>query len=149
MAIRKSVRNLSVEELANLRYSLSVMMSINDNRGYAYLAGIHGIPQNNCEHGESETVSDPNFRLFLPWHRAYLYWFELYLQDALNDLSVGIPWWDWTAVSSRTEGIPRAFSDSTVNELSNPLYKFHVNLPEWVNLDTFTSETGCPKSEII
>lgn len=61
MAIRKSVRNLSIEELANLRYSLFIMMSIDDNRGYRYLAGIHGIPQNKCKHAESETVSDPNF----------------------------------------------------------------------------------------
>lgn len=146
MAIRKSVRNLSIEELANLRFALYNMMSINDNRGYRYLAGFHGIPQNKCNHAESETRSDPNFRLFLPWHRAYLYWFELYLQDALNDLSIAVPWWDWTSAYSRTQGIPRAFSDQTINDLTNPLYTFHVNLPDWVNLEPFISQTGCPKS---
>ena len=134
MAIRKSVRNLSPDELAKLRYGFSLMMNIRDQRGYMFLAGIHNITQNKCKHGETETAWDPNFRLFLPWHRAYLYWFEKYLQDSLHDPTTTVPWWDWTSNESRNEGIPRAFSDDTVNGLSNPLYTFHVELPDWVNL---------------
>jgi tyrosinase len=147
MAIRKSVRNHSLDELANLRFAYRHLMDISDNRGYSFLAGIHGIPQNHCTHGESATISDPNFRLFLPWHRAYLYWFEKYLQDAHQDSNITVPWWDWTSVNSRSEGIPRAFSESNVNNLSNPLYSYHVNLPDWVSLDDFVSQTGCPKSK--
>ena len=146
MAIRKSVRNLFPYELAKLRYGFSLMMNIKDQRGYMFLAGIHNITQNKCKHGETETASDPNFRLFLPWHRAYLYWFEKYLQDSLHDTAITVPWWDWTSNDSRNEGIPRAFADDTVNGLSNPLYTFHVELPEWVNLEPFKSQTGCPKS---
>ncbi|MBV9870351.1 MAG: tyrosinase family protein, partial [Frankiaceae bacterium] len=49
------------------------MQAINDERGYQYWAGIHGLPlPNSCQHG---TI------LFLPWHRAYLYLFEQYLLD--------------------------------------------------------------------
>jgi tyrosinase len=147
MGIRKSVRNLSVDELANLRYAYRHFMDIYDNRGYRFLAGIHGIPQNKCKHGESETSSDPNFRLFLPYHRAYLYWFELYLQDAHQDRTVTVPWWDWTSNHSRTEGIPEAFSEEIVNEIPNPLHNFHVELPAWVSLEDFTSQTGCPKAK--
>ncbi len=121
-------------------------MDIPDNRGYRYLAGLHGIPHNKCKHAQSETITDPNFRLFLPWHRAYLYWFEKYLQDAHHDPNVTVPYWDWTSNVSRYEGIPRAFSDETVNNLPNPLYSFHVELPYWVNLDDFRSQTGCPKT---
>ena len=146
MAIRKSVRNLLPDELANLRFACRHLMDINDNRGYRFIAGVHGIPQNKCKHGESESIADPNFRLFLPWHRAYLYWFEKYLQDAHHDPTITVPWWDWTSASSRTEGIPNAFSEENVNDAPNPLYNFHVELPEWVNLDDFESQTDCAKT---
>ena len=43
---------------------------------------MHG---NQCQHGWEE---------FLTWHRLYLYYFELQLQD--NDPSVTLPYWDWT-----------------------------------------------------
>lgn len=33
---------------------------------------------------------------FLPWHRAYLKFFERLLQDASGDDDVAIPYWDWT-----------------------------------------------------
>ena len=33
--------------------------------------------------------------LFLPWHRAYLYFFELALQDQDPAHAVTLPWWDW------------------------------------------------------
>jgi len=147
MTIRKSIRNLSQEELANLRFAYSHLMEIPDNRGYRYLAGIHGIPHFKCKHAESEIYTDPNFRLFLPWHRAYLYWFEKYLQDAHNDPNITVPYWDWTSDASRTEGIPSAFSDPTVNELPNPLYSFHVELPYWINLEEFIGNSGCSKAK--
>jgi tyrosinase len=146
MSVRKSIRNLSSNELANLRFAYRHLMDISDNRGYKHLAGIHGAPYNKCLHGSSETFDDPNFRLFLPWHRAYLYWFEKFLQDAHHDPNVTVPYWDWTSDFSRNEGIPRAFSDETVNNLPNPLYSFHVNLSDEVNLDEFVSNTGCQKS---
>lgn len=146
MTIRKSIRNYSQEELANLRFAYSHLMQIPDNRGYRYIAAIHGISQFKGKHGESEIFSDPDFRLFLPWHRAYLYWFEKYLQDAHNDPTVTVPYWDWTSDVSRSEGIPLAFSDPTINELPNPLYSFHVELPYWINLDEFIGNAGCSKS---
>ncbi len=39
--------------------------------------------------------------MFLPWHRAYLYFFELALQDRVPE--VAIPWWDWTSASAHQE----------------------------------------------
>lgn len=148
MNVRKSVRNLLPQELTNLRSAYIRMMSITDNRGYTYQAGIHGIPQFKCKHAEvnDPTISDPNFRLFLPWHRAYLYWFEQYVQDAQMDSTITLPWWDWTSDESRREGIPKAFSDQNVNGSPNPLYSSHVKLPDNVNLDDFVDRTVCPKS---
>ncbi len=150
MTIRKSVRNLSPQELTNLRVAYERMMNINDSRGYRRQAGIHGVPDKKCKHGESGSISDPNFRLFLPWHRAYLYWFEKYLQDASRDPTITVPWWDWTSPDSRREGIPKAFSDETIDGNPNPLYKFHVVLDDDVNLDEPNEELrrfGCsPRS---
>jgi tyrosinase len=127
MTIRKSVRNLSQEELANLRFAYSHLMEIPDNRGYRYLAGIHGIPHFKCKHAESEIYADPNFRLFLPWHRAYLKWLEDHLRDF--DSTVAQCWWDWTSDLSHSEGIPKAYSEENVNGSANPLYKFHISEP--------------------
>lgn len=148
MNIRKPIRNLSPQELANLRSAYYRMMIIPDNRGYSYLAGIHGIPMMACKHAEASdpTISDPNFRLFLPWHRAYLYWFEQYLQDAQYDSTIAVPYWDWTSNASRYEGIPYAFSVPTVNGYINPLYSFRVTLSSDVNLGEFIDLTQCPKT---
>ena len=147
MTIRKSIRNLSLspQELANLRSAYRNMMSIRDDRGYRYWAGVHGIPDGKCKHGESGSIFDPNFRLFLPWHRAYLYWFEKYLQDAQRDTTITVPWWDWSSEESRREGIPKAFSEVTVGGEPNPLYTFRVEVPAHVSLDAFTRR-GCTRT---
>lgn len=34
--------------------------------------------------------------LFFPWHRVFLRQFELALQTAANDISITLPFWDWT-----------------------------------------------------
>jgi tyrosinase len=77
-----------------------------------------------CEHGTP---------LFLPWHRAYLYYFELALQTRLGprftpiepqdpELSeVGLPWWDWTSQDSHQVGIPPAYALEEVDGEPNPL----------------------------
>jgi hypothetical protein len=51
--VRKSIRNLLAQELSNLREAYIRMMSVNDNRGYRYLAGIHGIPDFKGKYGDS------------------------------------------------------------------------------------------------
>src|SRR5207244_3603172 len=130
---------------ANLRSAYNRIMGLDNHQGYSYLAGIYGIPHYKSKHHEAYTGARHNFRLFLPWSRAYLFRFEQYLQKAKKDPSITIPWWDWSSDVSRKEGIPKAFSDETINEGPNPLFKFRVGLPDDVNLDTF-AQTGCPKS---
>jgi tyrosinase len=89
------------------------MQSIRDNRGFAALAGVHGWPQYRCQHSTETTQA----RLFLPWHRAYLYEFELSLQE--QDAEARLPWWDWPA--SRQSGIPAAYVDANAEGQLNPL----------------------------
>lgn len=59
-------------------------MARSDNKGYQYFANWHWVAFDLCQHHND---------LFLPWHRGYLYHFELALQDI--DADVTLPWWDW------------------------------------------------------
>jgi tyrosinase len=65
-------------------------------------ASIH---QNFCPHG--------NY-FFLPWHRAYLYYFEQLCRQASGDSSFQLPYWDWT----RDPQLPTEFW----GDASNPLF---------------------------
>jgi tyrosinase len=106
---RRSARALTAGQLADLRQAVQAAQGISDDRGYQRWAGIHGLPLPiSCTH---------HTPLFLPWHRAYLYFFEKALQDVVAGVTVA--WWDWTA-PDRT--IPPAFADTTVADGSaNPL----------------------------
>src|SRR5215210_4711510 len=119
MAIRKAIRGLSPQELTNFREAVSRMKALSDERGYNFFAGIHGLPLPiHCQHGTL---------LFLPWHRAYLYFFELALQDQVPDM--GLPYWDWTAEVSHQEGLPLAYAqEQDDNGVENPLFSTTV---EW------------------
>ena len=44
----------------------------------------------------------------MPWHRAYLYYFEQICRDILNDQAFTLPYWDW----SRSQKIPQPFLDT-------------------------------------
>jgi tyrosinase len=90
---------------------MSLAMAIGDDRGYLHFAGIHGLPlPAYCTHGSP---------LFLPWHRAYLYFFERALADRVP--GVTLPWWDWTSASSHVNGIPRMYAESKAGAAANPL----------------------------
>jgi tyrosinase len=118
MAVRKAIRGLSQQELTSFRDAISRQKALSDERGYAYFAGLHGLPLPiQCQHGTL---------LFLPWHRAYLYFWELALQDQVPGVS--IPYWDWTADVSHRRGLPEAYAREQVNSLENPLFSATV---EW------------------
>lgn len=124
--LRENVRNLNDESLRKLRESFNMMMNIQgwDNRGYSLHAGLHGRPFNFCYHSQSSGWNSEGMRLFLPWHRAYLYMFEQYLKDRLNDSSVSVPWWDWTSEESIRNGIPSAYGEMEGQE--NPLFRAKI-----------------------
>lgn len=110
---RRSVGKLTAQQLADLRHAFKAAMAIEDDRGFWYFAGWHGIPFGWCEH---------HTELFLPWHRAYLYYLELALHAQVPGVS--LPWWDWTTSSH----IPRAYTVKTADGSQNPLFarKIHV-----------------------
>ncbi|MEJ7792395.1 MAG: tyrosinase family protein [Gaiellaceae bacterium] len=88
-------------------------MALNDERGYQYHAGIHGLPLPiGCDNAHGTAY-------FLPWHRAYLYFFERSLRDRVADAM--LTWWDWRRTPA-TPGLPAAFTDRTgADGKPNPL----------------------------
>jgi tyrosinase len=112
---RRRLARLSPGQLEVLRNSFAAVMGIADDRGYNYFAGIHGLPLPigcGIAHGTP---------YFLPWHRAYLYFFERAMRDQVPDAT--LTWWAWgTMRPGQNPGIPSAFAGSQVDGQPNPLY---------------------------
>ncbi len=119
---RRSVTQLLPQQLETMRKTYAALQALTDDRGYQFYAGIHGLPlPKYCKiaHGQP---------FFLPWHRAYLYSFELALRDraAALKLRVGdatIPWWDWSQVRK----IPPTLANKTAGGKKNPLFSVRIN----------------------
>ncbi len=121
MAIRPSVEGMTAEQLAALRDAWARSQALADDRGYGYWAGVHGLPLPiACKHSPRTQLDF----LFLPWHRAYLYFFERSLQD--RNKAAAVPWWDWTSDGSHAIGVPTAFAEKKVGKARNPLYDARV-----------------------
>ena len=128
MDLRKNIQNYTTDELQKLRLAFSKLIEIRDNRGFNYMAGIHGAPQNKCWHHWRRRGEFRQLPLFCPWHRAYLYWLEMSLKDQVA--GVTLPWWDWSSPTSRLEGVPKYYSEETdSNGQPNPLLKSHIFVP--------------------
>jgi tyrosinase len=125
--IRLGVHNLNDAQVAGVRDTYGQMMSISDNRGYQFLAGLHGVPAWYCWHHQQNARSAQQMQLFLPWHRAYLYNWEMAMRDRVPDVT--LPWWDWTLRAPRQAGVPKVFDDAAANGQPNPLATFRMNLP--------------------
>lgn len=121
MPVRTSVHTMPASSLGRLRRALGAMMDVPDERGYQYFAGLHGLPiPSFCRHGDE---------LILPWHRAYLYFFERALQD--QDAGVTIPWWNWSSRRAHQEGLPPSHAAPTTEDGEpNPLHDSAVLLPQ-------------------
>jgi tyrosinase len=114
--LRPSVQQLDDQQLAKLREAIGKMAPIEDDRGFQHLASLHGgPPKAYCQHGHSDSWNRYHGApLFLPWHRAYLHFFELAMQDQVGE--VMLAWWDWTSSQSHEEGIPAGYEGA-----GNPL----------------------------
>lgn len=110
----------AVERLAN---AMRALQSRLDNRSFNYIAGLHGAPGWYCWHHQASRRTAVQARLFLPWHRAYLWWLEQALRDEVDESA--LVWWDWTT----TRRIPTSFSAAKLGEASNPLRRYKVQLP--------------------
>lgn len=126
LKLRKSVATLTDADQASLRAALVAMQGISDERGYQHWAGIHGLPlPGYCVHSDAAGVLGnlPIGPLFLPWHRAYLYFFELALRDQDPSREVTLPWWDWTTDPSQPSVIPGPYATEVIDGQINPLFQ--------------------------
>lgn len=115
---RRNADRLTVGQLRLLRDAFEAVYGIGDDRGYAYHAGIHGLPLPiGCDNAHGTPY-------FLPWHRAYLYFFERALRDRVPDAM--LTWWDWRAGRQRPARVPDAFARRTVAGRRNPLFSAEV-----------------------
>jgi tyrosinase len=121
LGVRPDVEAMGAQPLAAFRQAVAAALELADDRGFLAHAGIHGLPLPIfCHHHD---------HLFLPWHRAYLYFFELALGDRVA--GVRLPWWDWTSDASHERGIPAAYADEAgpdggVNPLRRVAIPFQV-----------------------
>jgi tyrosinase len=127
LRIRQGVHNLTATDVTTLRSAYSQMMALKDgdNRSWYAYAAMHGDPLNYCWHHQQNDHTSLQLRLFLPWHRAYLYNFEMAMRDRVANAT--LPWWDWTLRPPRQSGIPTIFSDRAVGQNPNPLYSFKID----------------------
>jgi tyrosinase len=115
---RRNADRLTEGQLKTLRGSFQAMYGIDDDRGYGYFAGIHGLPLPiSCENAHGTPY-------FLPWHRAYLYFFERALRD--RDPNAGLVWWDWRTGPNREARLPIAYAKAKADGKANPLYSAKV-----------------------
>lgn len=118
MGIRKNAATVNAAEVDALRQGFDALYRLRDDRGYAYHAGLHGLPlPTYCEHGTA---------LFLPWHRAYLYFFERAMQDRVP--AANLPWWDWSSATSHAQGLPAPYTATRGPGGPNPLAAGPVTL---------------------
>ena len=129
--IRFHIRRLQPEDIQDLRDAYAALYEISDtavgdSRGFTAIARGHGFDQDLC-HTDS--------RLFLTWHRAYIYAFEKTLNGALQwkrgnpNIELTLPYWDWTqfdAAKDAPNGIPQVidelnYTDAAGQTQPNPL----------------------------
>ena len=123
MVYRLRTAPFTAPHMALFRDAMRDAQALTDNRGYNHIAGFHGAPEWFCWHHQYSRRTPLQARLFLPWHRAYLWWLEQALQDRRD--GTALPWWDWT----RRRAIPVAYESRTVDGKPNPLYSTKARAP--------------------
>ena len=94
--------------LASYKKAIRAMLALppSDPRNWYRHTLIHTL---DCPHGNW---------WFLPWHRAYIGWFEQTCRELSGDPDFAIPYWDWTVSLDRSAfkpGIPPLLFDDILS----------------------------------
>jgi tyrosinase len=115
---RRNADRLTAGQLALLREGFAALYAIEDDRGYAFHAGIHGLPLPiGCDNAHHTPF-------FLPWHRAYLFFFERAMRDRVPDAM--LTWWDWRTAGGESARVPQPFAPARISGKANPLNSARV-----------------------
>ncbi|SFR75078.1 Common central domain of tyrosinase [Agromyces sp. CF514] len=77
-------------------------------QSWMWAANTHGIDQFTPRRAAWAQCTHASL-FFLPWHRAYLAWFEQHIRDASGDDDWALPYWDYSAPGS-TRRLPVEFA---------------------------------------
>jgi len=90
--IRYNVKNYpQIEAYADAIWALQCVKTANGSNLYQAFVDIH---QTYC--GGTSSIKVHGTWFLLPWHRAFLYFFERALQKVAPDnVTISIPYWDW------------------------------------------------------
>jgi hypothetical protein len=103
--VRKNVFEVAADakELARVEKAYRLLKELDgkDPRSWCFQANLH---ERHCAHGPGDRPhGEDAYHLqihfgwyFLPWHRAYLYFYEGILAALLKDDAFALPYWDWT-----------------------------------------------------
>jgi tyrosinase len=116
LRVRQSVEQSNIPALS-AAYGVMQGRSESDNRSWVYWAEFHGFNRFDCWHHGSQGSHNFPYDLFLPWHRAYLLYWELTALAA--GAGAELPWWDWTSALSHQHGIPAAFTAPAPSPLAS------------------------------
>lgn len=94
LPVRRSLASLNESDpddiIPTFREGIEILRDLDedDPRNWTNLVEIHGFPTgfNLCEHGNW---------LFLPWHRAYLHYFEEIVREVTGNEAFALPYWNW------------------------------------------------------
>lgn len=104
--VRRDINTLTDSDpvLVSFRKAVAAMKALpaGDKRNWTAQAEIHN---SFCPHGNW---------LFLPWHRAYLWYFEEICRELSGDNGFALPYWNW----QKDNKVPAAFW----GDASNPLF---------------------------
>jgi tyrosinase len=106
VVVRPEAEHANVSALQD-GYDKMQAISATDNRGWIYWAEYHGFNRYECWHHAREGNDSFSYDLFLPWHRAYLTFFDNAARDQNADAV--LPWWDWTSAASHQDGLPTPY----------------------------------------
>jgi tyrosinase len=135
MVYRLAVTEASAPHMKTVLAAMTAIQSRLDNKSFNYIGGLHGAPNWYCWHHQFSNRTPVQARLFLPWHRAYLWQLEQLLKDHVA--TVALPWWDWTSDPQ----IPAAYSMASVDGKPNPLLRYRMQVPATINNPSLNRNT--------
>jgi tyrosinase len=122
--VRRVIDDTDVGAVEKLRAAFHDLYSVKDGDGYSAVAGLHGVPGWYSWNHQQNARSTENYRLYLPWYRAFLASFEQAAR--IKTPTFSLQCWDWTK-----GGIPTSFSETrSKGDQLNPLAAYNINLPE-------------------
>ena len=118
IVVRPDAEHANVAALQD-SYRKMQAISASDNRSWIYWSEFHGFNRYECWHHARVGSDGFPYDLFLPWHRAYLSFFDNAARDQNPDAI--LPWWDWTSEASQQSGLPTAYTSDGSALQSGPV----------------------------